>query len=284
MAAFHFGLALMTLWLGRIELRVRIYKTVIDVVTTHRLENGTLFRVTEGTTVVPPGVHLSDATALRWDLIPSYRHAGHLPFTVLTATFFLLSCVFHLGNATVWWRWYTYELARCRTPSRWIEYFFSAPVMIVLVGYSLGLRDRVDLLAVAVLVAVTMPFGAWTEQIARPATLGRWRRTLLYRIAPWMLGHVPQTAAWGIIVWQFYDSTASTTGSMPWFVYVILWGELALFFSFGFAALWSQWRAPRYFYQGELLFQFLSLTSKGLLGGILLANVLMLSDFDEIYD
>ena len=41
---------------------------------------------------------------------------------------------------------------------------------------------------------------------------------------------------------------------------------------------------PRHFYRGELAFQVLSLTAKGLLGGLLLGNVLMLSAFEELYD
>ena len=67
-------------------------------------------------------------------------------------------------------------------------------------------------------------------------------------------------------------------------MYVILWAELALFFSFGLGSLVSQLAPPRYFYRGELLFQVLSLVSKGLLGGLLLSQVLMLSRFEEAYD
>jgi hypothetical protein len=67
-------------------------------------------------------------------------------------------------------------------------------------------------------------------------------------------------------------------------VHAILWAELVLFFSFGLASLWSQIQPPKRFYQGELMFQVLSLVSKGLLGSLLIANVLMLSRFDDLYN
>lgn len=46
----------------------------------------------------------------------------------------------------------------------------------------------------------------------------------------------------------------------------------------------SQWYAPKYFYRGEVAFQVLSLVSKGLLGLVLITNVLMLSSFDDLYE
>ena len=83
---------------------------------------------------------------------------------------------------------------------------------------------------------------------------------------------------------QFYDGNIDPTDSVPWWVHLILWVELALFFSFGAAAALAQWSTPDRFYRGELLFQVLSLVSKGLLGILLLSNVLMLSRFEDIYE
>lgn len=258
MAAFHLLLAAVTLGVGNRELAVPVYKTVVD------------FEVpTNGT----------------WELVPYQRQSGSLMVTALVAVFFLLSCTFHLLNATVWRRFYLSELGRCRSPTRWIEYFFSAPVMIVIIGYSLGLRDRASIIAIAGLVATTMPFGYWTEMIARPTPTGdAWTEPLYVRLFPWAVGHVPQTFAWLIIILQFYDGNFDPSEVAPSFVHVILWGELVLFFSFGFAALAAQMGTPRQFYRGEIAFQVLSLVSKGLLGILLIANVLMLSRFEEIYE
>ena len=256
---FHATLAALTLGLGNRDLKVPTYKTEIEF--------------------VPRGNRSSDG----WDLVPSYKPADGLYFTLLAAAFFILSAVFHLLNATLLRGVYLRELSECRTPTRWIEYFFSASVMQVLIAYTMGIRERSLLLAIAVLVAVTMPFGYWTELLARPASPDEWTEPLSYRLLPWFLGNVPQCTAWFIVLFQFYDGSAEPS-MIPWFVHLILWGELILFFSFGFVQLAVQCLPPKRFYQGELAFQALSLGSKGLLGGILLSQVLMLSRFDEVYD
>lgn len=262
MFLFHSVLATVTLTLGNIDLQVPTYKTLLDFVR----------------------YNTTDSEEVPWRLVPSLGKSWELPVTLLVAAFFLLSAVFHLLNATLLRHFYEEELILCRTPTRWTEYFFSAPIMIIIIAYTLGVRDRSVLLSTGVLVAVTMPFGYWTETIARPRTANTWTEPLSYRLFPWFLGHVPQTAAWLLIILQFYDSQADPSDTTPAFVHVILWSELVLFFSFGAAALLSQLMPPKYFYRGELLFQVLSLVSKGLLGGLLIANVLMLSRFEDIYD
>ena len=257
MAGFHLVLACVTIGVGNRELAVPVYKTVVDFVPA----NGT------------------------WALIPYYRESGSLMVTALVAVFFFLSFIFHFFNATLWRRFYLSELGHCRSPTRWTEYFLSAPVMIVVVSYSLGLRDRSNLISVAALIAITMPFGYWTEMIARPNSTGdEWMKPLRVRLFPWVLGHFPQVVAWFIIILQFYDGNFDPNEVAPDFVHAILWGELVLFFSFGFAALGAQLGTPKQFYRGEIAFQVLSLVSKGLLGIILLSNVLLLSRFEEIYE
>ena len=253
---------MVTYALGNTELTVPIYKVVLDV---------------------DSGTASGEAASGAWQLVPSLEPAGALPFTALVIAFFVLSSTFHAGNAFVWRGAYEAQLSHCRTPSRWCEYALSAPTMMLLIAYTLGMRDRAGLVAVAVLVGATMPFGYWGEIMAAPASGSAWREPLWWRLLPWVLGHVPQSAAWSLVLLQFYDGI-SVPSSVPWFVHAILWGEFALFYSFGAAALLSQLGTPDQFYRGEVLFQVLSFVSKGLLGSLLLANVLMLSRFDDIYD
>jgi hypothetical protein len=268
MAIFHTTLAIIILTNGKITLKVPVFKTVIDVV---RYENGSHPRY--GT----------------FQLVPYLVGGGELWFTLLTAAFFLLSALFHLLNATLLRKYYISELQRCRTPTRWVEYTLSAPIMIVIIAYTLGIRERMLLATIATLIAITMPFGYWVEVISRPVSLQKWSRPLQYRLLPWILGNIPQSIAWIVIFFQFYGEIydgggeSDLTDRIPSFVYIIIWGELLLFTSFGFACLLSQLNTPQNFYKGELLFQVLSLVSKGLLGGVLLAQVLMLSNFDDIY-
>ena len=180
-------------------------------------------------------------------------------------------------------RFYLDQLELCYTPTRWIEYFLSATVMIVIISYTLGIRDRDTLLSIGALVATTMTFGYWVEVGGRPRNANEWTSDLYQRLLPWVLGHIPQIVAWTLIIMRFYN-VLSEDDRAPAFVHAILWSEFVLFFSFGAASLMSQVYPPRLFYRGEIVFQMLSLLSKGILGGILLANVLLYSSFDDIYD
>lgn len=267
MFLFHSCLATVTLYFGSQTLSVPLYKTVIDFVPLSEEQNSG-----------------DAASGEAWRLIPSMVEEGSLAFTNLVASFFILSAAFHLLNCTLLKEYYLRELSECRTPTRWVEYFFSAPIMILLIAYTLGVRDRSLLFAIVALIAITMPFGYWTEQCARPLDEDTWNGSFGVRIFPWLIGHVPQVAAWTFILLAFYDGIADPNDAIPWFVHLILWAELVLFFSFGFASLASQWFAPKYFYRGELLFQTLSLVSKGLLGILMISNVLMLSRFEDLYE
>ena len=155
--------------------------------------------------------------------------------------------------------------------------------MFSLIAYLMGVRDRAVLFSTGALIATTMPFGMWVEMIARPLSPCEWTSPLYMRLLPWFLGHVPQTAAWIVVILQLYDG-AMDSSHVPWFVYVILCSQLALFYSFGLATVVSQSMPPHRFYRGELLFQFLSLASKGFLGGLLIANVIMESKYQDAFD
>ena len=257
MSFFHFVLFIVTVSAGNIDLTVKTYRTALDF------------------------VERSNTTG--WDLIQYYVEANKMPFTILTALFFLITSIAHLLNCTAFRRIYLKGLSECRTPLRWIEYSLSAPIMILLISYALGVRERSLLAAIFGLVTTTMFFGQWAEERARPLNAEQWESPFTSRIFPLLLGHVPQIFAWGVIILQFYDAGFDQEDSIPWWVHFILWTELFLFFSFAAASFLSQSLPPRLLYRGEILFQVLSLVSKGLLGSGLLANVLMLSSFDDVY-
>lgn len=262
MFLFHSGLLFTTLYLGNRDLSVPVFKTEL------------LFRFINT-------ANSTNSTQRPWELVPAYTESGSLPFTWFTALFFFLSALFHFLNATFLRSYYLSELAECRSPTRYLEYTLSAAVMKILIAYTLGVRERMLLIAAAVLIGITMPFGYWCEQISRPSSPESWEKPFRYRIFPWVIGHIPQLTAWAIVIVNFYDEDE---GMAPDFVHGILWGEVVLFFSFGFVALYQQYTYPKNFYKGEIMFQILSLVSKGLLGGILIANVLFLSAFEDLYD
>ena len=266
MFLFHTAFASMTLVMGNGELRAPLYRTELTFVRKNMSD---------------PNV---DVNSPNFELVPKYVESGYLPLTILVSVFFFLSAFAHFGNAVLWRKFYEYELERCRVTTRWIEYFFSAPLMILLVGYNAGVREYLLLFSLAGLIASTMPFGYITELLAEPASESTWTRSVGYRVVSHLLGYIPQMVAWLVILINFYEEdTGGVDQSPPAFVYVIIWLQLILFFSFGVVQVVQIMLPPNVFYKGEIAYQWLSLISKGLLGSLLLANVLVLGSFEEIY-
>ena len=204
---------------------------------------------------------------------------GNFNLTGLTASFFLVSAFFHAGNATLWRAYYLKGVRFCFTPSRWVEYAFSAGIMAALIAFTTGVVALNLIVCVFALTSVTMFFGYLTELVARPSSRTNWSRPFHVRIQPHVLGYVPQIIVWYIIMSQFYISASDAAAApgearMPTFVYGIVWGEFFLFWSFGLVQLVATYMPPQFYPYGELSYQVLSLVSKGTLGVLLLANVL----------
>ena len=281
MSGFHTFLCVLTVAVGNVDLAIPVYRTDL----------------TFATRVEAVSDEILDPDAPAFELLPTYVKSGTLPLTWLVASFFAVSAIAHLGNATLWYAYYNRNMAICRVPSRFAEYFVSASIMILILAYQTGVREYMLLLCITALVATTMPYGYLTELIALPDSPEGWKRPLWERTAPYWLGNLPQLAAWVAIIVGFYDQDYSTNANVdantndntndnaspPWFVYLILWLELFLFFSFGAVQIWQQLRPPAEYYKGEIAYQFLSLGAKGLLGGILLSQVLVLSAFEDAF-
>lgn len=254
MMLFHAALAALTATLGNFALAAPLYRT--DIV--------------------------AETGSGGFALTPVYAPGVELPLTTVAFLFFATSSAFHGGNAFVWRGAYLDDIATCRCRSRWAEYFLSATMMIVLIAYTTAVREQTLMLAVGALIATTMGFGWLTEELARPASSDAWALPFAQRIAPHVFGYIPQCAAWAVILINFYDEPDEGPGP-PEFVYYIVWSELVLFFSFGLVQLWQQANRPALYARGELAYQALSLVSKGVLGGVMLANVLVFSNIDDVF-
>lgn len=300
MAIFHAILCIATLSVGRWSLEVPLYLIGYSV-----------------------NVSFSgnDTDAREWALVPvgGAENAVGLNLTLFTALFFALSATFHTLNATCLNKWYNEGIEKCICPSRWIEYTFSAAVMATLIAYSAGVNLFLLSFAVFVLTATTMSFGFLTEVVARPAPQNTWEDAACNPFIPHALGYIPQVGAWFIILFQFFQvaglatyrvdpdaescspaelanasANASANGcddtngccvkfQMPEFVYAIVFGQVFVFWSFGIIQLVVLARGPKSYFYGEVAYQIMSLFSKGLLGIVLLSNVLILSSFNDIY-
>jgi hypothetical protein len=256
MSIFHTAFFSITLIIGNLNLRIPIYMTNITF------------------------VRNDSSTNPAFQLIPTYVEYGHVYLTIMTSIFFLCSAIAHFGNAILWKKFYEQNLSECKVTSRWIEYFFSASIMIYIIAFNSGIREHLLLWGITLLIAATMPFGFLTEIFSRPVNDSVWNHPLSQRLIFHCLGYIPQLGAWTLILLNFYSEKISDP---PTFVYAIIWLQLFLFFSFGLVQLFQICSIPANYYKGEIAYQCLSLFSKGLLGVLLLSNVLVLDSYNEVF-
>ena len=266
MAVLHTCLAITTIVVGNRSLAPPLYATDVDFVEN---VNRTADDIRRG---VP-----------RFELVPNVVQVGSFPLTWLVFAFFACSSVGHSGNAFVWRKFYERQLAQCLAPTRYIEYALSAPIMFVLISFTAGIRLYEPLVALAVLISTTMAFGYLGDLLARPdADASAWALPFGQRMFPFAVGFLPYAGAFSVLFASFYDQSASADRA-PWFVHVVIWVQFALFSTFAIVPIVQQSRAPRFYYQGEIAFQVLSLASKATLGILFLVNVLVLGSFAEAF-
>jgi hypothetical protein len=130
-----------------------------------------------------------------------------------------------------------------------------------------------------------MFFGHLTEELSRPESPTTWKQPLPTRLQAHVLGYIPMLAAWFVIVTTFIGASTlefkdedNNVRKMPDFVYAIVATQAVLFWSFSFVQLVVVIREPQHYAIGELAYQVLSLVSKGLLGIMIIANVLVLGN------
>ena len=152
--------------------------------------------------------------------------------------------------------WYKRNLLQSRNYGRWIEYFFSSSIMIVLISQIVGISDISALLAIFGVNASMILFGALQEKYekpGKPSWLPFWFGSFA-GIIPW-IGIVIYTWAPGINV------------SPPGFVYGII-ASLFVFFNCFAVNMVLQYKRVgpwKDYLFGEKVYIILSLTAKALL-------------------
>lgn len=240
----------------------------------------------------------SDSSRVIAVLVPtdSKVHIG-----AATAAFFGLSALFHLTWVINWkcGRTLYVWLSRGFAPLRWIEYSFSAPLQFLTLLLIVGIRTESEVLAYATLISTTMSFGylaelhaagwqdganAGKKAVWRSGSGGKSVRDKLWRLHPHVLGFLPYIVAW-VLLFRFFAQTMDDVKSafpdnpssdvIQPFIYTALSLTCATFSIFTFV----QWiyltrDTPRDFWESEAIYCILSMTSKLILGGILLGNVI----------
>ncbi|MEE4276502.1 MAG: heliorhodopsin HeR [Thermoleophilia bacterium] len=186
---------------------------------------------------------------------------GVLSFVIISAAALLLM-------GTVAYGWYTRNLLQSRNYGRWIEYFFSSSIMIVLIAMLTGITEIVALLAIFGVNASMILFGLLQEKYERPGS-GNW--------LPFLFGSFAGIIPWiGVALYVWAPGSASDV-SPPGFVYGIII-TLFLFFNVFAINMLLQYKKVgpwRDYLFGEKVYVLLSLTAKSALAWQVFFPVLM---------
>ena len=162
--------------------------------------------------------------------------------------------------------WYKRNLLENRNYGRWIEYFFSSSIMIVLICQITGIADIAALLAIFGANASMILFGALQEKYEQPG-----KPSLL----PFWFGCFAGAIPWIAIV--IYVWAPGLTVSPPGFVYGIIISLFVFFncFAINMILQYKQVGPWRDYLYGEKVYILLSLTAKALLAWQVFFPVLM---------
>ncbi len=162
--------------------------------------------------------------------------------------------------------WYKRNLLQDRNYGRWIEYFFSSSLMIVLIAMITGISDIAALIAIFGVNATMILFGLLMEKYEKPgkpswlsfwfgsfAGIIPWIAVALYVWSPGLDGPAPPTFVYGIVI------------------------SLFIFFNIFAVNMWLQYHRVgkwRDYLFGEKAYIILSLTAKSLLAWWVFSAVL----------
>ncbi|MHB8859205.1 MAG: heliorhodopsin HeR [Thermoleophilia bacterium] len=164
--------------------------------------------------------------------------------------------------------WYKRNLLQNRNYGRWIEYFFSSSIMIVLISQITGITDIAALLALFGINSCMIMFGALQEKYENPGKSG-W--------LPFWFGSFA-----GIIPWiaiAIYVWAPGLNVSPPGFVYGIMISLFVMFncFAVNMVLQYKQVGPWRDYLFGEKVYIILSLTAKSALAWQVFFPVLLSS-------
>jgi len=183
---------------------------------------------------------------------------GVLSFVIISAAALLIM-------GTVAYGWYTRNLLQSRNYGRWIEYFFSSSIMIVLISQICGISDIAAMLAIFGINACMILFGLLMEKYEEPGK-ANW--------LPFWCGCFAGIIPWIAIL--IYVWAPGLEASPPGFVYGII-ASLFVFFNCFAVNMVLQYKKVgpwRDYLFGEKVYIILSLTAKALLAWQVFSAVL----------
>ena len=176
------------------------------------------------------------------------------------ALFLALAALDHLLTATVFRARYETDLRAGLNRFRWVEYSFSATIMVILIGFYNGLTGVTEVVLIIGANVAMILFG-WLQELMNPP--GRTHTTML----PFWFGCVAGAAPWVAIAVNLTGASRSGANGVPGFVWGIVISLFVFFMSFALNQ-WLQYRGigrwSDYAY-GEKGYLVLSLVAKSAL-------------------
>ena len=193
----------------------------------------------------------------------------NVPFGILVAVFLFISAVAHFTISSPGvYGWYVNNLKKGINYARWIEYSFSASLMIVLIALLCGVYDLGSLIMAFALTGVMNLCGMVMEVHNQTTPKTNW-------LSFWV-GCIAGIAPWVAIAIYFFGSLASSNGGVPGFVYAILPILFVFFFCFAvnMALQYKKVGPWRDYLFGERVYILLSLIAKSALAWQVFAGTL----------
>ena len=224
--------------------------------------------------------------------------------SIVILCFFALSCGFHLilGGAmlihylspeTGLGCFYLEGMYKNVGLWRWLEYFFSASILFIVVAPLLGIRNVETIVCLVALMATTQLFGWITERVSSEQieadvsgdgqlcgfTLRRrWKRGSGWlRFQCHILGYVPYLVCWGIVLHEYRMNMETLADLVPPFAQYSVISGFLFYTLFGAvqALLQVLTFGPSLYWIGEIVYIVLSFTAKANFGIVVIINSLM---------
>ena len=176
---------------------------------------------------------------------------------------------------------YYYMIETCRNPLRWVEYFFSASIMVVLISYVSGVRSFMHIFCIVGLISTTMLFGLLSESVIRFGVdlKTEWEQTRSLRLFITGLGWIPYSVAWASILRTYFTNVDyyGENDDLGWkfesWITLLVMFQLSVFSCFGFVQIGQQILPHNRYWVSELIYVLLSATAKLVLGCLFVINV-----------
>lgn len=207
-------------------------------------------------------------------LVPNPETLFNVRIGPLVAVFLFISALAHLIVSTVGNKWYNDNLAKGINYARWIEYFFSSSIMIVIIAMLVGVYDIGTLISLFFLNGMMILFGWMMELHNQTLRLGSGQAekpnwTSFY------FGCIAGIVTW-VVVAIYLFGAGGGDNKAPNFVYWIYFSIFLFFNCFAINQVLQYKKVGKWsdYLYGERVYIILSLVAKSLLAWQVFAGTL----------